>query len=225
MKQLVLDLRLAMPSGFEDFVAGDNAELLFMLAEWAAGSDSTRFLYLWGESGAGKTHLLAATASRVGNAVHIDAATEALPFPLPADAALIVDNVAALDAEQQIRLFDHYNTLKEGSGRLLAAGPMPPMLLALRDDLTTRLGWGLVYQLRPLSEPDRIAALKRHARLLGFELSDDVADYLLRHATRDLGSLAALLDRVNERALSLKRQVTSALIRDVLNEQAGSAIT
>ncbi|SMC26908.1 regulatory inactivation of DnaA Hda protein [Andreprevotia lacus DSM 23236] len=224
MKQLVLDLRLATPPGFDDFVRGDNAELLFMLSEWAARSEHTRFIYLWGESGAGKSHLLQAAAGRLGDAVHVDAATTALPWPLAADASLIVDNVGALDAEQQIRLFDHYNTLREGSGRLLAAGPLPPMLLQqqlqLRDDLTTRLGWGLVYQLKALSEPDRIAALKRHARKLGFELGDDAADYLLRHAARDLGSLSALLELANERALSLKRQVTIALVREVLHPPA-----
>ncbi|WP_035057908.1 DnaA regulatory inactivator Hda [Andreprevotia chitinilytica] len=221
MKQLVLDLRLATPPGFAGFVAGDNAELLFMLGEWAAGSDDVRFVYLWGESGVGKSYLLAAVADRIPGALFIDAKRQTLPFPLPADAALIVDNADALDPEQQIRLFDHYNTLKEGTGRLLASGPLPPMLLALRDDLTTRLGWGLVYQLKALSEPDRIAALKQHAHQLGFELGDDVADYLLRHAARDLGSLAALLDRVNERALSLRRPVTTALIREVLSEAGG----
>ena len=223
MKQLVLDLRLATPSGFDDFVPGDNAELLFMLGEWASLSDNTRFVYLWGEAGAGKSHLLRATAQRVAGAIYIDAATDTLPFPLAPDAALIVDNVTALDGEQQIRLFDHYNTLKEGQGRLLAAGSLPAMLLPLRDDLTTRLGWGLVYQLKSLSEPDRIAALKRHAYQLGFELNDDVADYLLRYTKRDLGSLTRLLEQANQHALSLKRQVTIALVREVL--QASDAAT
>ncbi|GGP23488.1 DnaA regulatory inactivator Hda [Silvimonas iriomotensis] len=215
-EQLILDLYLPQPPSFEGFVPGENAEPLFMLAEWAAGAADIRFLYLWGGDGVGKSYLLDAAASRLAGALYINAARERLPDFIDPAAALIVDNVEALDPEQQIRLFDHYNTLREGSGRLLAAGPLPPMQLDLRDDLTTRLGWGLVYQLKALSDADKIAALKAQAREAGFELPTEVADYLLRHTARDLASLRAVLEQANRYALSTKRPVTVPLIRDVL---------
>ncbi|WP_255988547.1 DnaA regulatory inactivator Hda [Chitinolyticbacter albus] len=213
-QQMVLDLQLPAVPSFEGYVAGDNAEPLFMLGEWVAGADDIRFLYLWGEAGVGKSYLLDATAARLEVAVIAPPAP--LPTSLPHDAVLIVDGVDALDPDEQIRLFDHYNTLREGTGRLLATGSKPPMLLGLRDDLTTRLGWGLVYQLRALSDGDKAAALRRRAFGLGFELSDEVADYLLRHAVRDLPSLNALLERVNIEALSQRRAVTVPLVREVL---------
>ncbi|WP_432722435.1 DnaA regulatory inactivator Hda [Jeongeupia wiesaeckerbachi] len=216
MKQLVLDLMLPQPAGFAGFIAGDNAELLFMLGEWLTGSDDVRFLYLWGGAGVGKSHLLDAAAERLPGALRIDARTETLPDEIAADTALIVDNVEVLDEAQQIRLFDHYNTLREGSGRLLAAGPLPPMLLALRDDLTTRLGWGLVYQLKGLSDRDKAAVLQQLAHQLGFDLSDEACDYLLHHASRDLADLQALIARANRYALSLRRPVTLPLLREVL---------
>ncbi|AOY01295.1 DnaA regulatory inactivator Hda [Jeongeupia sp. USM3] len=216
MKQLVLDLMLPQPAGFAGFVPGDNAELLFMLGDWLAGSDDVRFLYLWGGSGVGKSHLLDAAAARLADAIRVDARHGALPTEIAADAALIVDNVEALDFEQQIRLFDHYNTLREGSGRLLAAGPLPPMLLDLRDDLTTRLGWGLVYQLKGLSDRNKAAVLQQLAHQLGFELADEACDYLLQHASRDLTDLQALIGRANRYALSLRRPVTLPLLREVL---------
>ncbi|BCL77201.1 DnaA regulatory inactivator Hda [Jeongeupia sp. HS-3] len=207
---------LPQPAGFAGFIPGENAELLFMLGEWLSGSDDVRFLYLWGGSGVGKSHLLAAARDRLDGATYVDAKLEPLPDEIAADTALIVDNVDALDDEQQIRLFDHYNTVREGSGRLLAAGPLPPMLLTLRDDLTTRLGWGLVYQLKGLSDRDKAAALQQQAHQLGFELSDEACDYLLHHASRNLADLQTLIARANRYALSLRRPVTLPLLREVL---------
>ena len=219
MNQLVLDLHLPQPKSFDDFVRGENAELLFQLSLWASGDASVRALYLWGEHGAGKSHLLTAAFERLKphTAVHlIDARHDMLPQQLDSNAALIVDNVASLDAEQQIVLFDHYNTLREGTGRILVSGHLPAMLLPLRDDLTTRLGWGLVYQLKALSDIDKAAALQRHARRLGFELSEELVDYLMRHAMRDLPSLYRLIDNVNTLSLSKQRPVTLSLLREAL---------
>ncbi|STR44968.1 DnaA regulatory inactivator Hda [Iodobacter fluviatilis] len=219
MKQLVLDLQLPALPSFEDFIRGENAELLYQLGCWSLGEGDVRFLYFWGERGSGKSHLLAAARAMLPAGTQIfftDAAHDALPASLPKEAALIVDNVDALSRDEQIRLFDHFNTLKDGGGLLLAAGPKPPMLLLLRPDLTTRLGWGLVYQLKPLSDTDKAAALKRRAYALGFELGDDLADYLLRHASRDLPTLYQHLDAANDLSLTEKRPVTVSLLREVL---------
>ena len=218
MNQLILDLLLPQPKSFDDFVRGENAELLFQLSQWASGDSSVRALYLWGEAGAGKSHLLTAVQERLTNATVylVDAQDGMLPQHLAADAALIVDNVQSLDAEQQIVLFDHYNTLREGSGRILVSGHLPPMLLPLRDDLTTRLGWGLVYQLKTLSDADKAAALQRYARRLGFELGEELVDYLMRHAERDLPSLYRKIANLNALSLSKQRPVTLSLLREAL---------
>lgn len=215
MKQLVLDLALPEPEPFTDFAPGENAELLFQLGEWAASVPHVRFIYLWGETGAGKSHLLAAAARR-SHALLIDASRERLPEEVDPEAQLAVDNVEALDREGQERLFAHFNTLRAGSGGLLASGSLPPMLLPILPDLATRLGWGLVYQLRPLSDPDKAAALQARARQLGFELAGEQADYLLRHAPRDLATLYALLAQANELALSKRKAVTTGLLREIL---------
>lgn len=216
MKQLVLDLALPEPEPFSDFSPGENAELLFQLGEWAGAAPHARFVYLWGEAGVGKSHLLAAAARR-GNAVLIDAAREELPNEVAPDALLAVDNVEQLDRAGQETLFAHFNTLRAGNGSLLSSGPLPPMLLPLLPDLATRLGWGLVYQLKPLSDADKTLALQGRARQLGFELSAEQADYLLRHAPRDLASLYRLLAQANELALSRQKGVTSGLLREILH--------
>lgn len=215
MKQLVLDLALPEPEPFSDFAPGENAELLFQLHEWAGRATHARFIYLWGEPGAGKSHLLAAAARRSG-AQLIDLSRAPLPEDIASDTLLAVDNVELLDRAGQERLFAHFNSLRAGGGSLLASGPLPPMLLPILPDLATRLGWGLVYQLKPLSDPDKARALCAHARQLGFELGNDQADYLLRHAPRDIASLYRLLEQTNELALSRQKPVTLPLLREVL---------
>lgn len=221
MKQLVLDLALPAPEPFSDFVQGENAELLFQLNEWCMRAPHARFVYLWGEPGAGKSHLLAAAARRSG-ADLIDAAHQPLPEDIDPDTLLAVDNVDALDRSGQERLFAHFNCLRAGQGSLLTAGPLPPMLLTMLPDLATRLAWGLVYQLKPLSDSDKSAALHKRARQLGFELGHEQADYLLRHAPRRMDTLYQLLDQANELALSRQKAVTTALLREILREAASA---
>lgn len=218
MKQLVLDLALPAPEPFSDFVAGENAELLFQLNEWCAGAPHARFVYLWGEPGCGKSHLLTAAARRA-QARLIDACCEALPEDIEPDTLLAVDNVDNLDRAGQETLFAHFNTLRAGIGGLLTSGPLPPMLLSMLPDLATRLGWGLVYQLRPLSDTDKAAAMQTRARQLGFDLSSEQADYLLRHAPRGMASLYRLLEQANELALSRQKAVTVNLLREILRHQ------
>lgn len=216
MKQLVLDLALPDPEPFTDFAPGENAELLFQLGEWAIAAPHVRFIYIWGETGVGKSHLLNAAMKR-SHARLVDAAQESLPEEIAADALLIVDNVEVLDRTGQELLFAHFNTLRAGGGSFLASGPLPPMLLSILPDLATRLGWGLVYQLKPLSDADKAEALQTRSRQLGFYLTQEQADYLLRHAPRDLASLYGLLAEANDLALSRQKGVTLSILREILH--------
>ncbi len=99
---------------------------------------------------------------------------------------------------------------------LLVAGDVPPARLALRPDLLTRLAWGLVYEVRALSEDDRRAAVQSYARARGFELPAEVTDYLLSRAPRDLSSLRALVDTLDRLSLEQKRAITVPLARELL---------
>src|SRR6185295_18415887 len=127
MQQLPLGISQGAEPAFDNFVAGRNAEALARVRALAAGTLGERIVYLWGEPGSGRSHLLQAAAR--------------------ANPGLVtVDNVETLDAEGQQALFVAIN---EGSA-VLAAGAKPPAQLALRADLATRLAWGLVYQLVPL---------------------------------------------------------------------------
>jgi DnaA family protein len=216
MKQMILDIAPAPAPTLDSFVSGRNGELLVALYALANGSNRDQFIYLWGETGCGRSHLLTAVlaaARREGRAaVRFDPAVEA------DDTALVaVDDVHLLDGEAQIALFNLHNRLRAGGGSLLASGDAAPAQLKLRDDLKTRLAAGLIYQVHGLNDAEKAAALRGHAGARGFRLSQEVADYLLRHAERDMPSLLALLDALDRYSLANRRAITVPLLRELLN--------
>ena len=99
---------------------------------------------------------------------------------------------------------------------VLAAGNAPPAQLAVREDLRSRLGWGLAYQVKPLTDAERAVFLSREAERRGMRLSDDVVWYLLARVRRDLSSLGAILDFLDRVSLEQQRRVTLPLVREAL---------
>ena len=212
MRQLILDLLPEALPHFDNFVAGVNADALTGLAAWLAPDNHEPSLLLWGEAGAGKTHLL-----RASEACFSDACTdpdlrnidESSPFHA-------VDNVEALSAVGQIALFNLFNRLRVSGGRLLTAASQPPLHIPLREDLRTRLGSGLIYRLHPLTDDDKIAALTTLATARGMRLPPEAINYLLARAPRDMRSLSALLAALDRYSLEHKRTITLPLLREVL---------
>jgi len=96
---------------------------------------------------------------------------------------------------------------------------VPPVDLPLREDLRTRLGWGHVFAIQPLTEPEVRAALRREADRRGVFISDDVMDYLLTRFARDLKHLMAQLERLDEFSLATKRAITVPLLKQMLSEE------
>ena len=218
MKQLALELASPPAPTLDNFVVGSNAEVMATLRALSRGDNHERFIYLWGGNGSGRTHLLRAVLDalvQAGRTVRILGATDSLDTVAASD-VVGVDDVQSLVAPAQIELFSIFNKLKDGSGMLVVTGNMPPARLQLREDLLTRLAWGLVYEVHALSEADRLAALVDYAAARGFELPRPVADYLLAHAPRDLHSLRALVDGLDRLSLERKRDITVPLARELL---------
>ncbi len=201
MKQLLLDIQPAPAPTLENFVPGRNTEALYSLLQAATGRAETRFIYLWGTGGSGKSHLLQA-CTQLAQQHGVD--------------LVIADDVQQLGNEDQINLFNTYNRLRESGGVLIASGEAAPMQMGLRDDLATRLSWGLVYQLHPLSDEEKVQALKTHAAERGMKLPDEVVEYCLRHLRRDLRSLMSTLDALDNWSLTAKKPVTLPLLRQLL---------
>ncbi len=219
MRQLLLDLPADKPQTLESFVTGANAELTALLQRVAHGQATSldeRFVYLWGEPGAGKSHLLQALAA-TPRARLLTPASALTDFDYAPDTALyLIDDAQQLSAEVQIAAFALFNQVRERGGNLVAAGNVAPAGLAVREDLRTRLGWGLIYQVHGLSDDDKIAALTHAAQARGIALSAGVLPYLLTHFARDMRSLSAMLNALDQYSLETKRPITLPLLRELL---------
>ena len=92
--------------------------------------------------------------------------------------------------------------------------------MPLREDLKSRLAWGLVYHLKPLTDAERAVYLRGEAERRGMRVPEEVIHYLLTHVRRDLPTLAAILDELDRLSLELKRPVTLPLAKEALKEIA-----
>jgi DnaA family protein len=221
MKQIALDIGLATGPTLGSYFAGRNEPALRHLQLWAGSPTRSPVpTYLWGEGGSGKTHLLKAVEHSLreqgASAGWIDAAVHEPPEYNPAWSVVLLDDVHLFTAVQQHAAFNWFVNAQTHHRGVLAAGLLPPADLKLREDLRTRLGWGHVFHLQVLDEPERRAVLRQEADARGVFLGDDVMDFMLTRFSRDLGSLVALLGQLDGYALQTKRAITIPLIKSML---------
>jgi len=214
MKQLLLDISPDWWPAFDNFVAGGNGELLFVLHQALSGESRDRAIYLWGAAGSGKSHLLQAAVSAAQN-VSYDAIYMRGVVP-DAHQIVALDDVEMLDDAAQIALFNLYNEMRDSGGMLLVSGSCSPLHLNLRADLRTRLGWGLVYQVQGLSDAEKAEALKQYAEGRGFTVAPELIQYLLHHGRRDLPGLLAVLDVLDTHSLRLHRAPSIPMLKEIM---------
>lgn len=220
MRQLPLPLGPQAEADFDSFLVGRNEAALAHLRTLVMPGPP---VYLWGPAGSGKSHLLSAAVHSVrqtGRRAASFGAGAPAPWALGADWTLaVIDDCDRLDTERQRAAFMLFVEAAAHQVQILAAGRLPPIDLPLREDLRTRLGWGPVFALQPLTDDEVRAALQREARRRGLVLNDELAGYLLTRCARDLSHLMALLDRLDAFALAQRRALTVPLLRQMLSEE------
>ena len=219
MKQLVLDLGAEPVHSLDTFQVGENAEMAHLMHQFAQRASREHFAYLCADTGTGKTHLLQALAASPGSRyIAADAPEDQFVFT-PEISLYLLDDCDQLSPQRQIDAFALFNQIREHGAYMVCTGPVPPALLQVREDLRTRMGWGLVYQIHGLSDDEKIAALTQAAEARGLTLSASVLPYLLSHFKRDMRSLATMLDALDQYSLETQRPVTLPLLRDLLLQE------
>jgi DnaA family protein len=228
-EQLALPFAFNPELSFGQYHASANTEAVRHLRSTAAGEGES-FVFIWGEPGTGKTHLLNACCRE---ACRFQRSVSYLPLGLLRDYGPVMlegqeyqDLVCLDDLDQvagddtwEIALFVLFDRLREQNHHLIAAAAVPPAALPIRlPALKTRFGWGLTLKLHPLSEADTLAALESYARSLGLDLPPQVGRFLLTHYRRDLPSLHALLDQLDHASLAAKRRLSIPFIKAFLGE-------
>ena len=226
--QLALGLSLRDSARFNSFYAGQNLETVQGLQQAAQGEGEV-FVYVVAPAGMGKTHLLQAAcvdAAATERSCSYLPLRELLDFtPAVFDDLeqldlICIDDVTAIAAHDDWErgLFDLFNRVRQGSGTLLMAGDARPDRAGFRlPDLVSRLGWGVMYVMKPLAEQEVLAALDCRAKARGLELPEDTAQYLLKRYPRDLPTLFALFDTLDTASLVEQRRLTVPFVRAVLD--------
>ena len=179
----------------DNFVVGQNIEVVHTLKEIISDKLPIQFVYLWGNEGSGKSHL-AHIASDHGFLIH--------------------DDVHLLDEPGQIELFNTYNRCKDSKQNMLVTGLYSPLQMKLRDDLATRLAWGVTYEVISLSDEEKKVALLKHADERGMKLSPDIIDYCLKYLKRDMPNLFSILEALDKWSLTYKRPITLPLLKEII---------
>lgn len=228
MEQLVFDLVPPESPSFASFLPGRNAEAVAALVRFASGEANEKSLLLWGAAAAGKSHLLRATVAaskeRGAPAIYIadpGALVAMDPETLTSYPLVAIDGVDDASAEAQARLFTLFNGMREAGRRFVGATRVPPGTLAVREDLRTRLGWGLVYEIEALADDEKPAALAGYALRRGFAVPDDVIRYLLAHSRRDMPALLGVLAALDRYSLAARRPITVPMLREWLQRDIG----
>lgn len=227
MQQLPLRVRLRETARFSSFVRGRNSEAVQLLA--GGPQAAPRVSWLWGRAGTGKTHLLqaacAAAGEQGGAATYLDLQGDAEPAWLEGCEGLDLVCLDAIDAAAgteawSAAIFRLHTLMQDLAGRLYVSSTQPPGSVHFHlPDLRSRLLAGSVHQLHELDEGGQIEALRLRAQQRGLELSDEAAAYLVHRVPRDMHTLCAVFDRLDEASLAAQRRLTVPFLKDVLESQ------
>ncbi|MDX2506322.1 MAG: DnaA regulatory inactivator Hda [Gammaproteobacteria bacterium] len=221
--QLPLSFQAPENATFDNFFAGQNQQLVFSLK-----NDDEPLIFLWGDPGSGKSHLLQALAAqyqtRGKNAIYIplqldDDFTPELLDGLEFMELVCLDDIHNIvgNAAWEEAMFHFFNRIREHGGRLILAANNGALNLGIRlPDLRSRLSWGVTYQVQAAGDKEKIQVLKLRAHQRGFEISDEVANYLMKRATREMSDLMALLDKLDYASLVEQRKLTIPFIKNYL---------
>ena len=219
MNQLIFDFAERGYPGFDKFLGTENAELVYVLQH-----KHDPFIYVWGEEGAGKSHLLRAWVAQAldagKKAVYIDAATTPLTEAAFEAEYLAIDQIEKLGNEEQALLFAVFNRFRNsGKGFLLLSSEHTPQQLVIREDLRTRMAYCLVYEVKPLTDREKIDALVSMAAARQVTIDPEIFEYLLNHWRRDMDSLMQMLDTLDNYAVTMGKRITLPLLRQLLKQQ------
>ncbi|MGB1310076.1 MAG: DnaA regulatory inactivator Hda [Leucothrix sp.] len=225
---MILNVATGDGLSFESFYTSQTNQDLMTLLEAFSKRSATSQIFIWGEQHCGKTHLLQACCNQATN---LGQRVSYLPLKALSDYGpgvtrgldtmdlIVVDDIDRIvgNRDWEEALFGLINQARTGEQRLLfSATSNPRHLKCTLPDLASRFIWGETYNLEMLSDADKHLALKQRARQRGFQLSDQVLDYLNRHYPRDMGSLLTMLEVLDQESIRHKAKITVPFVKQVL---------
>lgn len=239
--QLTLGIQLRDDQTLASFYPGNDQQLHEYLNSFCTlqhitntnnntNNSSEQYIYLYGASDYGKTHLLTACCHAVNaqggaagylplsdhNNLHPDMLEGFEQLQL-----IALDDVDAVadQPDWQEQLFHLYNRVMANNHcRLIISASVPAAQLAIQlPDLKSRLTQGVVFALNELSDENKLAALQLRAEQRGMNLSESVGEFLLRRVSRNMSKLMDVLQVLDDAQLHAKRKLTLPFVKEVLD--------
>jgi chromosomal replication initiator protein len=234
---------------FGNFVVGPSNRLAHASCVAVSQSPGNTYnpLFLYGKSGRGKTHLLQAVCWETQR----KSAAAVIQFSSCEDFVnrfirgietgnvagfqsqfrtvdmLVIDDIQFLSEREQSQeeFFHTFNTLyNNGKQIILSADCSPSELPLLEERLVSRFNWGLVARIDPPSHDTRVAILQKKAHLRGFDITDEVADYIARKVHANIRELEGALTTIYAVATTKGREITLELAQTALEGQIESSV-
>jgi len=226
-RQLPIQFEFYTDQTFDSFYVGPNVEVTETLKKFSA-VNGENFIYLWGEKGSGKSHLLnsccqwASSQNRDVRLLPMQQLREMAPELLEGLAGteiLCIDDIQLVcgKSDWEVALFDLFNQQRASGQQLIIAGDCPPASLNCDlADLQTRLSWGITLALKPFNDEEQLEGLIRQATALGMDFGPEVGRYLLSRFPRDPASLSKMLEKLDQESIAAQRRITIPFLKGVL---------
>jgi DnaA family protein len=197
MEQLTLDIIKSPPKSFDNFYYSNrNEETVTQIKLFDSESNNINHVYLWGEEGSGKSHLVSSLSN---------------------NNILVQEDIQLLDDSGQIRLFNKINDVRADNKKLIITGNLSPNELNIREDLKSRIHWGLVLRLVPLTDEEKKLVIYDQSIERGLKIDKKVIDFCLAHLKRDMHTLLNTLEALDNWSLKTKRPITISLLKELIN--------
>lgn len=236
-----LSLGAFLPStelGLDNFCPTGNELLLHTLLPWlqAPMPVSEFLIVLWGESGAGLSHLLQGACLEAQKqhkrVLYLPLSDKKLDVKHILSDLESIDLLCIDDLDQVIGdptweegLFHCYNQMRAQHKQWLVAIHQPLLGLPfVLPDLKSRLQWGPAFSVQPLPEEEFLEILQTRAKACGLIIAPEVIAYLVSHAPRCMRSLMELLQQIDAKAWETKRNITIPFVREVLRQTLGTPV-
>lgn len=227
LNQLTLGVGLKDEATFANYFAGSNLHLIEELKKSARGLGE-HIIYFYGAGGEGCTHLLQACCHEANQAhlssvyIPLESLIDFSPEifdGLESLQLVCIDDVQLLAGKPlwEEALFHLYNRIYDKGGHLIVTANVPPKAIGFTlPDVESRLAWGVIFQLHPLSDTEKLSALIMRAERRGMTLSEEVAKFILTHCPRHMATLFAALDVLDKISLAAQRKLTIPFVKAVL---------
>ena len=227
INQLTLGVSLKDEATFANFYTGKNTQLITTLKSIAEGKGE-RVIYFYGMGGQGCTHLLQAACHEahqhgksavyipLGNLVDF---TPDIFEGLETRDLICIDDVhhMAGKPEWEEAFFHAYNRMHDAGTRLIVTANVAPYAVRfVLPDVVSRLVWGIVFQMQPLTDDEKLYVLIMRAERRGLMLSEEVGKFILNHCPRHMSTLFAALHALDKISLAAQRKLTIPFVKEVL---------